>query len=79
MLADKTGIDRIAEYLHYSLFISMDGVAENSSLHFLHFPHPCGSYAENRLERFQCIFHYSLFIFHCMKCYIPGNKHSGKK
>jgi len=25
-----------------------------------------GVYTENRQERFQCIFHYSLFIFHCL-------------
>ena len=25
-----------------------------------------GMYTENRQERFQCIFHYSLFIFHCL-------------
>ena len=28
--------------------ISMDGVADNSFVHNLHFLHPCRSYAENR-------------------------------
>ena len=30
--------------------ISMDGVAEKLLLHFLHFLHPCRSYAENCLR-----------------------------
>ncbi len=33
--------------------ISMDGVADNCSMRDRHFPHPCGSYAENCQEQFQ--------------------------
>ncbi len=48
--------------VHFSFFISMDGVyAENCREQFQRISMD-GVYAENRLERFQCTFHFSLSL-----------------
>ncbi len=48
--------------VHFSLFISMDGVYAENRLEQFQRISMDGVYAENRLERFQYTIHYSLFL-----------------